>query len=143
MRKVIFIFMLLALSTISITAQNKPDRNGNLVGYMTKSDLINLPSKGWFIDKNYKEYHPNKNVVQKIKKNLKGITVKAFFGTWCHDSKRVIPRFHKIMELAGFDFENNFQMIGVSRGKRAPRNLHEGHNLKRTPTIIFYKGGKK
>ncbi len=125
-----------------VNGQNKPNRNGNLIGYMQKSDLTTTNFKKWF-EPNYDTYQPNEKVVKKIKKSLKGVTIKSFVGTWCHDSKRVIPRLYKVLESAGFDFTGHAKMIGISRGKKTPDNLQEGYNIKHTPTIIFYKNGKE
>ena len=47
------------------------------------------------------------------------------------------------MELAEFDLEKNFKLIGITRGKKTPNNLEEGYNIKHTPTFIFYKNGKE
>lgn len=139
--KKLLLLIALTFTIGSVNGQNKPNRNGNLIGYMQKSDLMSPGFKKWFAP-NYNKYTPNEKVVKKIKKNLKGITIKSFVGTWCHDSKRVIPRFYKIMEAANFDF-SNAEIVGISRGKKTPDNLQEGYNIKRTPTLIFYKNGKE
>ena len=47
------------------------------------------------------------------------------------------------MELAGFDFTNNYQMVGITIGKKTPDNLQKGYAIKHTPTFIFYKNGKE
>ena len=141
MRVSVFIFLFLISISFSY-AQAKPNRNGNLIGYFQKSDLVNNKYKKWFVP-NYEKYQPNQKVIKKIKKNLKGIAIISFVGTWCHDSKRVVPRFYKIMEAVDLDFKNQFKVIGISRGKKTPNNLEKGYNIKHTPTLIFYKNGKE
>ena len=141
MLRTVFLFLFLAFS-VSIVAQKKPDRNGNLIGYFQKSDLLQGKFKVWF-EKSYDNYNPKEKIVKKIKKQLKGISVKSFVGTWCHDSKREIPRFYKVMEAAGFDVKNNFQIVGITRGKKTPDNLEKGYSIKHTPTLIFYRDGKE
>lgn len=142
MHRIVIIFLFMLISNISSFSQSKEDRNGNLIGYLEKIDLNQGKYKVWF-KKTYKTYEPNSKVVKKIKKSLKNITVKTFFGTWCHDSKREVPRFFKIMEAAEFNLKDNFQMIGITRGKKTPDNLQEGYNIKHTPTFIFYEKGKE
>ena len=73
---------------------------------------------------------------------MKGIKIKGFLGTWCGDSRREIPRFFKILDQAGFKF-NNLELIAVNRNKKTPDNLQEGFNIIRVPTFIFYKQGKE
>lgn len=141
MKKTFFLVLFLA-SIASGNSQSKQDRNGNLIGYIQKSDLIDSKFNVYF-EPNYKNYKPDEKVLKKIKKNLKGITIISFVGSWCHDSKRVIPRFYKTMEAANFDFNKNYKMVGITRGKKTPDNLQEGYNIKHTPTLIFYKKGKE
>ena len=59
-----------------------------------------------------------KKIVQQIEKNLNGVSVLCFMGTWCGDSKRETPRFYKIMEEANFDFKKNFKVIALNRAKK-------------------------
>ena len=47
------------------------------------------------------------------------------------------------MESIEFDVTKNFQMIGITRGKKTPDNLQKGYNIKQTPTFIFYKDNKE
>ena len=140
MKKLLFLFFLCLFSLAN--GQENEDINGNLIGYIGKSDFLKGKHKDWFL-KNYEDYHPNQKIVQKIKKNIKNVSVKAFIGSWCHDSKRELPRFYKIMELTAFDFTNNFQMIGITIGKKTPDNLQKGYAVKHTPTFIFYRDGKE
>lgn len=140
MKKILFLFFLCSFSLAN--GQENEDINGNLIGYIGKSDFLKGKHKDWFL-KNYEDYHPNQKIVQKIKKNIKNVSVKAFIGSWCHDSKRELPRFYKIMELTAFDFTNNFQMIGITIGKKTPDNLQKGYAVKHTPTFIFYRDGKE
>ena len=140
MKKLLFLFFLCSFSLAN--GQENEDINGNLIGYIGKSDFLKGKHKDWFL-KNYEDYHPNQKIVQKIKKNIKNVSVKAFIGSWCHDSKRELPRFYKIMELTAFDFTNNFQMIGITIGKKTPDNLQKGYAVKHTHTFIFYRDGKE
>tara|TARA_B100000795_G_C22789108_1_gene436055 strand:- start:1589 stop:2104 length:516 start_codon:yes stop_codon:yes gene_type:complete len=140
MKKLLFLFFLCLFSLAN--GQENEDINGNLIGYIGKSDFLKGKHKDWFL-KNYEDYHPNQKIVQKIKKSIKNVSIKAFIGSWCHDSKRELPRFYKIMELTAFDFTNNFQMIGITIGKKTPNNLQKGYAVKHTPTFIFYRDGKE
>ena len=142
MSRYISIFLILFyLSGNGIIAQTKEDRNGNLVGKLEKIDFLQGKFKSWF-EPEYKEYQPSKSALKKIRKNIDGISIKVFMGTWCHDSHREIPRFYKIMEAVEMNVEN-IEVIGLTRGKRTPDDLQEGYNIKNTPSFIFYKGEKE
>ena len=140
MKKLLFVIFL--CSFLLVNAQENSNINGNLVGYLKKSNFLNGKHKNWF-SKNYDNYTPDPKIVQKIKKKLNNISIKSFIGSWCHDSKRELPKFYKIMELAGFDLENNFKMIGITIGKKTPNNLQKGFAIRHTPTFIFFRNGKE
>jgi len=130
--------VLLTLTFFTSFGQAKKDRTGNLIGYVQKSDFLKGQYKGWF-EHHYKSYQPDKAIVSEIKKNLKDISVLCFMGTWCGDSKREVPRFYKIMEMAEFDFKKNFQVIALNYSKKTPDNLQAEKSIIRIPTFIFYK----
>lgn len=140
-KKISFLLLLACLICVEVSSQNKEDRNGNLVGMLAKTDFTSGKFKSWFMPE-YEEYTPNQKVIKKIQKNLNGITIKVFMGTWCHDSHREIPRFYKVMEAAGVDFKN-IEIVGLTRGKKTPDNLQKGYNIKHTPSFIFYKDQKE
>ena len=66
MKKLLFVIFL--CSFFLGNAQRKSNINGNLVGYLKKSDFLNEKHKDWF-SKNYSAYTPDPKIVQKIKKN--------------------------------------------------------------------------
>lgn len=99
----------------------------------------------WF-KKNYNAYLTNTKVVEKLKADLKNYKIKAFFGSWCGDSKKNLPPFYKVLEEANFNL-NNLEVIAVDRKKEAykqsPNGEEKGLNIHRVPTFIFYKDGKE
>jgi len=122
-----------------VTAEK--NKSGDLVGFANKESFNQAPYSAWFNSK-YTNYTPDAATISSLKKELKGVTIKGFMGTWCGDSKRETPRFFKILEQANFNL-NNFELITVDRSKRTPDNLQEGLDIKRVPTFIFYKKGKE
>jgi thiol-disulfide isomerase/thioredoxin len=87
-------------------------------------------------------YKTDESTVNALKKELKGIKIRAFMGTWCGDSKRETPHFYKILEETNYNL-NNLELVTVNRSKKTPDNLQEGYNIKKVPTFIFYKGDKE
>lgn len=138
----IFLTFLFLMFSISVQGQKAPDRNGNLVGYLEKVDFLQGKFQSWFLEE-YDHYQPKEKVVKKIQKELEGVKVKIFMGSWCHDSHREIPRYFKLMEAVGFDLKAHSKIVGLTRGKKTPDNLQEGFNVKNTPTFIFYRDGKE
>lgn len=112
-----------------------------LVGKADREGLTQEPFNAWF-NKNLDSYDVHEETVLAIKPLLKDVHVKAFMGTWCGDSKRETPRFYKIMDQAGFDYDN-LSLITVTRQKNTPEKYEEGLNITNVPTFIFYKNGKE
>ncbi|WP_347175508.1 thioredoxin family protein [Polaribacter uvawellassae] len=143
MKKLIFVFALTFIVNSYAQEQSKATRNasGDLVGITHKEDFNQLPYSKWF-NVNYHAYTPDAKSISKLKKKLKNVKIKAFVATWCHLSKKDIPRTYKILEQAGFDF-NNIEFISLNRGKSTPDNLQKDLNIKSVPTFIFYKKGEE
>ena len=111
---------------------NFSSSNSILIGDLTKEDLFSKDHKFY---ENYLSSEP-----YQLKKNidLNGISVKILFGTWCHDSQREIPRFLRLLEDINMKPEM-ISLIGLDYNKNEPLNRGEILEVRRTPTIIFYK----
>ncbi len=122
----------------TVTQQAKKDI---LIGVQTRSALEQEPFGKWFL-KNYKNYKINTETISQLSPKLKDVTIKAFMGTWCGDSKRETPTFYKILDAVNYDY-NKLELITVARNKTTPNNLEKGFDIIRVPTFIFYKDGKE
>jgi len=125
-----------------ITSEGNPSV---LLGKINKDALSENTYAPWFL-KNYEEYEPDQIDISVLKEKLPEYTITAFFGTWCGDSKKELPRFYKILEEANFPLER-LTVVGVSREreayKQSPGGEEEGLNIHRVPTFILYKNGKE
>ena len=139
MKKLVLIILVLA--HFNGLSQDHQDTENILVGVQSKESFKQQPYVEWF-DVNYNDAKLDASVVNKIKKHLKGVTIKAFMGTWCGDSQHETPVFYKLMDAIDFDYKN-LTMIAVNRSKETPDNLQEGLNITNVPTFIFYKKGKE
>ena len=70
------------------------------------------------------------------------ITVKVLFGTWCHDSKREVPKMLKILEAYGLE-DKSISLVAVNPEKNEPINTINEFNLEFTPTFIFFRNGEE
>ena len=70
------------------------------------------------------------------------IKVVVFFGTWCHDSKRELPKALKIFNVIGINDEN-IELIAVDLNKKEPLGRAAKLNLVYTPTLIFFRESKE
>jgi len=136
--KIITIFCAYLLGCAGIFPKNNPTvifDDGNHFGLLSKSLITDHDSYTWF-PKQYDAYHPDLNGFDSA--NLKQISIKIFMGTWCHDSKREVPRLYKILDELYYDYEN-FEIIGLTKDKKGYFQDYATFGITNTPTIIFYR----
>lgn len=141
------IFCLL-FTAFSLLAYSQPatEKARILYGSCTKDSLTVAPFSQWF-NTGYESYHPGAAEVAGLKKMTgPDITIKIFFGTWCGDSKRELPRFLKLLSSISFP-EKQYQLIAVggsdSLVKQSPQHEEAGLGVFRVPVFIIYKNGKE
>lgn len=122
-------------------AENINNQSNMLLGEFHKEDLMKEPYSSWFTP-SYEEYSPDKKALKTIKKHINDYDITLFMGTWCHDSKRETPKIIKLLDEAGYDYDN-ITMYGVDYSKHTPSKAEKDLNIRRVPTIIFYKDGKE
>ena len=148
-RTVIILTYLFCLCTLNAQEYNylEIDSNGKekLLGQVNREGLASHTFGTWF-NKNHDDYIPNEALIQEFKDSLSSYKIKVFLGTWCGDSKREVPRFYKVLDLAGFP-ENQLEVIAVDRiaeaYKKSPNGEEIGLNIHRVPTFILYNNGKE
>jgi hypothetical protein len=69
------------------------------------------------------------------------VTVLIFFGNWCSDSKREVPRFYATLGLAA---NPNFsaRLFGLDRTKKDTAGFAEAFGITNVPTFIFLNGDR-
>lgn len=113
-------------------------------GICTKDSLQASPFAEWF-KPGYEDYTPNENTLASLKKvNMNDISIQVFFGSWCGDSKREVPRFLKLVDAISFP-ATKLSLIGLggsdSLYKQSPQQEEAGKGIFRVPTFIIYKKG--
>lgn len=147
--KITITILLLLISNLVVGQDiNKTTKSskGKLM-LLGKTDKKTFDKQGftWF-QKKYEAYITNDKIVNKLKTSLKNYSIKAFYGSWCGDSKRELPKFYKVIDQANFD-KNQLEMIAVDKRpeahKASPNGEEKGLNIHRVPTFIFYKNNKE
>jgi thiol-disulfide isomerase/thioredoxin len=129
--------------SINLFAQNNEPK---LLGTVSEDALRKEPYASWFL-KNYDDYQPNQDIINQLKNYpLSIFSVKIFFGTWCGDTKREMPRFLKVLDQIGFP-KSNITFIALDNDdnayKQSPNHEEKGMNIYRVPTFVFYEKGKE
>jgi tetratricopeptide (TPR) repeat protein len=136
MRKTIF-YLLFSLLAVAALAQSK-----KFLGTCTVEALRHEPFASWYTV-GMNDYKPNPEILAQLKKiNTSKLTFKVFFGSWCGDSKRELPRMSKIFNELSIP-EKNIQWIAVDDSvtfyKQSPQREEKGLNIFRVPTFIVYE----
>lgn len=66
------------------------------------------------------------------------VQVLVFFGTWCHDSEREVPRLLKLLEAEGLS-EEKLTLIALDYRKHEPEGRAALFKVRYTPTAIFIR----
>ncbi len=131
------------VSTIMTLAQTSVNKPEILYGAVQQSDLQKPPYNKWF-DSIYSAYDPSSITISKIpKQQLKDIRIEIFFGTWCGDSRREVPRFLKIMDQLAIP-ASKISLIATgsdSLYKQSPQHEEAGKGIFRVPVFIIYRTG--
>jgi len=111
--------------------------NKDLVGKIDKATLLQEPYLSWY-QNYYSKYSPNPESISGLSDSLNNYEIKVFMGTWCHDSKREVPRLLNILDQTNYDFDQ-LQLIALNYSKTTPEQFEAGLNIQRTPTFVFFK----
>lgn len=104
-----------------------------LTGRVSRAEVEAAP--GWEKLK-AEDYTPDESLVDEIRENAGEVEVLLFLGTWCGDSKREVPHFFKLMDLAGIS-ESQVEIIALDRSKIDDEGLAEKWEVMYVPTFIF------
>lgn len=133
--------VLALLTPIVAGAQERPI----LVGSVTRAELTAAPYSEWF-DAQYARYQPDAASVERLRPLLGGVSIEAYFGTWCGDSRRQVPRLVRLLDLAAFD-HGRLSFVGLSdramEFKQAPGHPEAKRRIHRTPTIVIVREGRE
>lgn len=139
---IFIIFSLTAFAQQGIEINNTGQLK--LLGHVNKERLEIKPFDSWYTP-NYDTFLVEKQPLTKVKKALRNVdSIKVFFGTWCGDSKREVPKFIKILEQSGY---SEYELIGLDNTfqnyKQSPFGEEMGLGIHRVPTFIFYQEDKE
>ncbi|MDU0113295.1 thioredoxin family protein [Psychrosphaera aquimarina] len=130
--KIALIFCFFLISNISLAEDSK-----YYVGEISAPDILSsFPTFASHIDDvSYNDAQLNKLA------NLTGdIQIKVFFGQWCHDSAREVPRIITMLNQVN-NANISAWFYGLDTSKSDPLMLAQKHDIKKTPTIIVYQNG--
>ena len=118
----------------------------DILGKISKQDILKSNHYSWYSE-NYKSYKPQPKSIDNLNEllNNSDFEIEVYFGSWCSDSQRELPRLIKLLEYTKFNFDN-LKLVGVGRDKIVPgisQKQREQLNVTNVPTIIVYEDGQE
>jgi len=89
---------------------------------------------------NFQEFTLNEAEQKIIASWPQELTIDVYFGTWCHDSIREVP---KLMKILSANKGIKLSLIALNYQKEDPQDLAIANKVKYTPTIIIYRDSDK
>jgi thiol-disulfide isomerase/thioredoxin len=140
----VLFFFLLNSSAQPLNQTIKDLSDSSVIGYgYFDKHLFDMPQFSNWFNAEYDNYKPDKKAIKTLIKKLpEDLSIVIVMGTWCPDSRREVPRFHKICDLAGIKQE---AIIGlaVNRAKTTEHVNMEHLKIERVPTFIIYRANRE
>ena len=112
-----------------------------LKGIINRELISNDTSFKWY-KQNQAGYKPNEITLNVLKDKSSVLQLIVFGGTWCSDTKYILPKLFALTDAAAFS-QDRVTLIGVDRNKKTISHLAEALGIINVPTIIVMKDGKE
>jgi hypothetical protein len=135
--------LLVSLFSVAQTQYEVTNDGGDkiLKGIITRDLIANDTSFKWY-GQNLAGYKPNEATMNALKQKSTELQLIVFGGTWCSDTKYILPKLFAITDAAAFS-QDRITLIGVDRNKKTISHLSEALGVINVPTIIVMKEGKE
>lgn len=137
MNKVLKFGMLVGLFSLLVGCANTAKQPSFALGEISKTNLLTTYQS---FSTPYEQFTVSTEEQLLIKQWPSNIHIEVFFGTWCHDSQREVPR---LLKLLSYTPTVDHQLIALDYQKSDPKDLAKNKGIKYTPTIILYKNNKE
>ncbi len=108
-----------------------------VVGEITAEQLI---AEYQSFSSNFNAVKVSEQQQQQVANWPSDLVIEVYFGTWCHDSQREVPRLLKLLE---YNKNISVKLIALDYQKSDPQGLAQAKGVKYTPTIIVYRDNKE
>lgn len=134
-----FILFFIFLSEVGLSQTSVNTEQNVIVGISDVRILERGLSYRWYKD-GYFNYQSNISAVTAIKEMPKDIQFMVFAGTWCEKSQELLPRFYKVLDLAGIS-RQRVTLCFLDRDKRSPQGIENNYSINTTPVFIILQKG--
>lgn len=104
-----------------------------------KVNVEAIQDNAWFKE-GYSDYQPDTSSVKGIEDNMGSYTIMVFGGTWCSDTKNLLPKFYKTTDASNISPEKITLYLLNDRKKSSDR-LEKKYKVNAVPVFIVMKDG--
>lgn len=142
--RILPLLIVISAAWTGLGASTEEPEAPKILGRCTVAQLDAEPFSEWFRS-GYHEYTPNAEVLERLRAvKTRDVQISVFFGTWCGDSRRELPRLLKLLQAMEIP-DDRIELIGLDRTaaatKRSPGGEEQGLEIYRVPTVIVRRGG--
>jgi thiol-disulfide isomerase/thioredoxin len=141
MKTVACLLLCVALASLAGCAGSAPGAGAAADRGWVSRDILETPPYAPF-RAGYDTARIAMEFVPMIRSVQEGVDVTIFFGGWCGDSKREVPRFLRLADQSGFP-KSRIKLYALDRTKKSDDGLTDKFGIERIPTFIFLKDGKE
>lgn len=111
-----------------------------LSAYLTEEEYLKQVQWKTKIDTNYKVKKANSEKLKALSELKDSVNVLIFFGTWCSDSKKWIPRLLSIKDNLPI---KKYTFVAIDTTKKDEKLWVKQYGVKKVPTIIFLRDNQE
>ncbi|RYY41128.1 MAG: thioredoxin [Chitinophagaceae bacterium] len=145
MKKIFFVLSLFAGTAVFAQEPevSRDAENGSKVlkGFITVETLATDTAFAWY-GSGIKSFTPNAEALAALRAHKDSVYVLAFGGTWCDDTKQVLPKMMATFQAAGIPADH-ITILGVDRQKKTLQNLSQTFGVTNVPTFILLRNGRE
>jgi len=127
---------LLTLTTLSSCATTKHVAEIP-VGKMQQAQLLDNYAS---FSSGFERYALTAEQSNLVKSWPKNVSIDIYFGTWCHDSQREVPKLLKALQV---NQQVKTTLIALDGHKSDPLGLAKNNAIKFTPTFVIFVNNKE
>ncbi len=133
----VFTLTFFYLLSVSVYANNNNNDDDFALGVISESQLLSDFSG---FNEKFQAFSISEQEQEIIAQWPETLQIDVYFGTWCHDSEREIP---KLLKLLKANKHITSTLIALDYQKEDPQALAKRSKVKYTPTIIVYRDKNK
>jgi thiol-disulfide isomerase/thioredoxin len=144
MKHIFLIAIIIGLGILTRAQAYEVSNDGSnkiLKGLISRDMLEGDTAFKWFHE-NQSGYAPDAEETAVLKAKGPQVQFLVFGGTWCDDTKYILPKFFSLLDAASFP-RDQVTLIGVDLDKKTTNHLSESMHITSIPTFIILKDGQE